>query len=146
VVDAFRHTIGALEARLGPDPTTWTWARVHGIALRHALSGRGELGSLLDRGGVPVRGSGVTVCNTGYDPNYMASIGANYRLIADLSTSPPGLWAIDASGASGDPGSPHYGNQLPEWLAGRHHYLSLDRATVERESAARLTLGVAAGA
>lgn len=146
VVEAFRHTFATLEGRFGPDPSTWTWARVHAIALRHALSGRGELGTLLDRGGVPVRGSGVTVCNTGYDPNYMASIGANYRLIADLSTSPPGLWAIDASGESGDPGSPHYADQLPEWLANRHHFLSLDRATVERDAASRLTLGTAAGA
>jgi penicillin amidase len=76
----------------------------------------------------------------------MASMGANYRLIADLSTSPPGLWAIDASGESGDPGSPHYADQLPEWLANRHHLMSLDRATVERDAAARLTLGTAASA
>jgi penicillin amidase len=140
VVQAFRHTVDNLEGRFGPDPSHWTWARVHGIALRHVLSGRGELGRLLDRGGVPVRGSGVTVCNTGYDPNYMASIGANYRLIADLATSPPGLWAVDAAGASGDPGNPHYCDQLPEWLAGRHHFLVLDRAQVERETSDRLRL------
>ncbi len=140
VVDAFRHTVETLEERFGADVSAWTWARVHAIALRHFLSGRGELGRLLDRGGVPVRGSGVTVCNTGYDPNYMASIGANYRLIADLATSPPGLWAVDAAGASGDPGSPHYCDQLPEWLSGRHHFLVLDRAQVEQEAAARLML------
>jgi penicillin amidase len=144
IVGAFGRTVEVLEARLGPDPSGWTWARVHSIVLRHVLSGRGALGELLDRGGVPVRGSGVTVCNTGYDPNYMASIGANYRLIADLSASPPGLWAIDAAGASGDPGSPHYCDQLPEWLAGRHHYLPLDRAAVEREAVDRLTLDPAA--
>jgi penicillin amidase len=138
--DALRDTIDDLEARLGPDMAQWTWGRVHTIALRHALSGRGDLGELLDRGGVPVRGSGVTVCNTGYDPNYMASIGANYRLIADLSSNPPALSAIDSAGASGDPGSPHYCDQLPEWLEGRHHVLTLDRAQTEREAAARLVL------
>ena len=63
--------------------------RSHTIALQHTLSARGELGALLNRGGMPVRGNGVTVCNTGYDPNYMAALGANYRLIADKSTSPP---------------------------------------------------------
>jgi penicillin G amidase len=140
IVSAFRSTLDALEARLGPDMSAWTWGRVHTIPLRHFLSGRGDLGALLDRGGDPVHGSGVTVCNTGYDPNYMAVIGANYRLIADLAADPPGLYAVDAAGASGEPGSPHYGDQLPDWLAGRHHFIAMDRAQVEREASARLTL------
>jgi penicillin G amidase len=140
IVSAFRQTVEHLEARLGPDLANWTWGRVHTIRLRHFLSGRGELGALLDRGGDPVHGSGVTVCNTGYDPNYMAAMGANYRLIADLAADPPGLHAVDAAGESGEPGSPHYGDQLSEWLAGRHHFIALDRTRVEREAAAVLTL------
>lgn len=139
-VEAFRHTLDDLEARCGPDMSQWTWGLVHTIALHHALSGRGDLSTLLDRGGVPVRGSGVTVCNTGYDPNYMAAIGANYRLIADLDAQRPGLWAVDAAGTSGDPGSAHYCDQLPEWLAGRHHYIPLERTQVESEAASRLLL------
>jgi penicillin G amidase len=113
---------------------------VHTIPLRHFLSGRGDLGALLDRGGDPVHGSGVTVCNTGYDPNYLAVLGANYRLIADLGADPPGLYAADAAGESGEPGCPHYGNQLSEWLAGRHHFIAMDRARVEREASVLLTL------
>ena len=140
IVSAFRRTVEDLTARLGPDVSAWTWGRVHTIPLRHSLSGRGDLGALLDRGGDPVHGSGVTVCNTGYDPNYLAVIGANYRLIADLSADPPGLYAVDAAGESGEPGSPHYGDQLREWLAGRHHFIAMDRAQVEREAGARLTL------
>jgi penicillin amidase len=139
-VEALRRALDALEARLGSDMDAWTWGRVHTIPLRHALSGRGDLGTLLDRGGVPVHGSGVTVCNTGYDPNYLASLGANYRLIADLAADPPALWAVDAAGTSGEPGSPHYGDQLPEWLAGRYHRIPLDRALAEREAAGVLVL------
>lgn len=141
--NALRDTVLDLETRLGPDMSQWTWGRVHAIALRHALSGRGDLGALLDRGGVPVRGSGVTVCNTGYDPNYMASIGANYRLIADLSSNPPALRAIDSAGASGDQGSAHYCDQLPEWLANRQHVLVLDRAQTDREATTRLVVSPA---
>jgi penicillin G amidase len=138
--DTLRDTVIDLEARLGADMSAWTWGRVHTLALRHALSGRGDLGMLLDRGGAPVRGSGVTVCNTGYDPNYMASIGANYRLIADLSSNPPALRAIDAAGASGDPGSSHYCDQSVLWLEGHHKVLTLDRALTEREAETRLVL------
>jgi penicillin amidase len=140
IIEAFRRTLDDLEARLGPDMSTWTWGRVHRITLRHFLSGRGDLAQLLDRWDEPVRGSGVTVCNTGYDPNYLAAMGANYRLIGDLGATSPGLWATDSAGTSGDPGSPHYCDQLPEWLAGRHHFIPLDRADVEREAASRLAL------
>ncbi|MCA1553234.1 MAG: penicillin acylase family protein, partial [Chloroflexi bacterium] len=122
---AFMQTLDDHTRRLGSDLAQWTWGRSHTIALRHTLAARGELGVLLNRGGVPVRGNGVTVCNTGYDPNYMASIGANYRLIADLSTSPPSLYAVDAAGESGHPGSAHYGDQLNEWMSGRYHSLPL---------------------
>jgi penicillin amidase len=137
---AFRDTLRELAERCGPDPGSWTWGRLHRIHLRHVLSGRGELGELLDRGGVPVKGDGVTVCNTGYDPNYLAPMGANYRLIADLGSNPPGLWAVDAQGQSGHPGSPHYGDQLAEWLGARYHHISMDRREVARVTVSTLTL------
>ena len=120
--------------------TEWGWGQLHKIHLRHVLTQRGDLGTLLDRGGRPVRGNGMTVCNTGFDPNWGAAMGANYRLISDLSTDPPGLWAVDAQGQSGHPGSPHYGDQLTEWLAGRYHYLPLDRVTAAQEAVTTLTL------
>ncbi|MGH2405948.1 MAG: penicillin acylase family protein [bacterium] len=140
VIEAFRRSLHGLEARLGPDMSRWTWGRVHAIPLCHALSGRGELAHLLDRGGDAVRGSGVTVCNTGYDPNYMASLGANYRLIVDLDSSPPAILAVDAAGTSGHPGSPHYCDQLPAWLAGSHHLIVFDRVQIEQDAGARLVL------
>ena len=126
-MDCMAAAISELEDRLGPDMSHWQWGNIHKIALNHLLSNRGDLSSLLSRGGQPVGGNGVTICNTGFDPNYLASIGANWRHNADLGDDPPGIWAVDASGQSGHPGSPHYGDQLPEWLAGRHHYIPLDR-------------------
>ncbi len=141
LLGAFEATLGELTQRLGPDMATWTWGRLHQIRLQHVLSARGELGALLDRGGLPVKGDGTTVCNTGYDPNYLAPMGANYRLIAELASVPPGLWAVDAQGQSGHPGSPHYGDQLAEWIAARYHHLSLDRAEVTRTIRHTLSLG-----
>jgi penicillin amidase len=67
-------------------------------------------------------------------------MGANYRLIADLASSPPGLWAVDAQGQSGHPGSPHYGDQLTDWIAARYHWLPLDRAEAAKTSVATLRL------
>jgi penicillin amidase len=123
---AFDAALDMLAARLGTSMAGWSWGNAHRIKLRHPLSGRGDLAQLLDRGNLPVKGNGVTVCNTGYDPNWGALTGANYRLIADVAEEPPALWAIDAQGQSGHPGSPHYCDQLAEWIEARYHRLGLD--------------------
>ena len=140
IVTCMVRAIDALTERLGPDMAEWRWGRIHKITLNHLLSDRGDLSDLLRRGGQPVGGNGITVSNTGFDPNYLASIGANWRHNADLADDPPGLWAVDATGQSGHPGSPHYGDQLTEWLAGRHHYLPLDSERARAQAAQSLTL------
>ena len=123
IVDALSAALAEIESRLGPDMSDWAWGKLHKVQLRHVLSGRGDLGTLLDRGGLPVGGNGVTVCNTGFDPNWGALMGANYRLISDLGEN--GMWAVESQGQSGHPGSDHYCDQLVEWLEGRYHFLAL---------------------
>jgi penicillin amidase len=130
VIAAFDQALDELAERLGPDLSQWTWGRLHTITLHHPLSGRGDLGQLLDRGGYSLGGNGFTVCNTGADANYRANLGANYRIIADLSASAPALWTVDAAGQSGHPGSTHYCDQLTAWLDGNYHQLALDREHV----------------
>ena len=140
IVACMVRALDELTERLGPDVSEWRWGRIHKITLNHLLSERGDISDLLRRGGQPVGGNGITVSNTGFDPNYLASIGANWRHNADLADDPPGLWAVDATGQSGHPGSPHYGDQLTEWLAGRHHYLPLDGERARAQAAHTLTL------
>jgi penicillin amidase len=125
ILTAFVSTLRWLTEHLGRDMNQWTWGRLHVLTLRHVLSGRGELGRLLDRGGLPVGGNAHTVCNTASGANFEVRTGANYRLVADLSDSPAGLWAVDSQGQSGHPGSQHYGNGLEDWMGGHYHFLSL---------------------
>ena len=68
-------------------------------------------------GGQGVRGDMQTVCNTGGGPGWVAATGAGFRMIADLGDDKQGLWTIDAQSQSGQPGSPHYRDQLEDWLA-----------------------------
>ncbi len=138
IVESMSAALDELEERLGPDTDGWTWGTLHKIHLRHVLTGRGDLGELLDRGGLPVGGNGVTVCNTGFDPNWRAAMGANYRLITDLGDD--GMWAVESQGQSGHPGSKHYCDQLPEWLAGRYHFLPFGEERSEEDSESVLTL------
>jgi penicillin amidase len=128
ILAALFLALNSLSERLGPDMAEWKWGRLHVLKLRHILSGRGDLGRLLNRGGLPVRGNAHTVCNTASGGNFEVRTGANYRLIADLDDSPAGLWAVDSQGQSGHPGSPHYGEGLTDWIAGRYHFLPLDGA------------------
>ncbi len=136
VVVALAEALQELETRLGPEMARWQWGNLHTITLRHPLTGRGELSQLLDRGGYALGGNGFTVCNTGYDvtrAGYEATAGANYRLIADLGAAAQGLWAVDAAGQSGNPGSAHYCDQLTEWLAGQYHFLPLERSEITEQ-------------
>lgn len=125
IIESFQSALFSLSKRLGPDMLNWGWGRLHTLQQKHILSGRGELGQLLDLVGKPVRGDYVTVCNTGLGPDYSAPTGAGYRLIADLADPEGGLWAIDAGSESGHPGSPHYDDQIGEWLTSQYHYVPL---------------------
>lgn len=140
VLDSMSKALLIITERLGTEMDTWTWGRIHTLSLEHLLSGRGEVADLLARGGKPVGGNGITVSNTGFDPNYLASIGANWRHNAELADDPAGLWAVDASGQSGHPGSPHYGDQYEEWRAGKHHYLPMDNERITRTATYHLRL------
>ncbi len=127
--DAIRCTLRAalaeLTARFGPDWSGWTWGRLHTLTQKHVLSGRGDLGVLLDRSGIPMAGDGWTLFNATSDPTTHAAIsGAGYRMIADLSDPDGRLWAIEVAGASGHPGSPHYDDEIQPWLAGNYREFS----------------------
>lgn len=136
--ETMREALAWLEGRLGPDLSRWQWGSLHTLRLRHILSGRGDLGTLLDRGGQPVPGNAHTVCNTGLGPDYESRTGANFRLLADLASSPPELWAVNVQGQSGHPASPHYADQFPTWFAGKHYRVAL--TPTDTEAASRLTL------
>jgi penicillin amidase len=130
---ALAGALDELATRLGPDRTQWAWGRLHTLVQPHFLSSRGDLGKLLDRSGVPVRGDVTTVCSTTPDANYAAALGASYRMVADLTDPAQGLWAVDVAGVSGHPGSPHYDDQIATWTNGGYHYLPLNAATGERQ-------------
>jgi penicillin amidase len=133
---AMKSAIADLERRQGQDMSKWSWGKLHRVALRHPLSGIGDLGRLLDRGGQPVGGNSFTVGNTGAGADYEAPFGANYRFAADLRE--PVAWAVDHAGQSGHPGSAHYCDQTADWAAARYHAIPLDRNAVVAEATLRL--------
>jgi penicillin amidase len=140
---------GQAEMCLGPDPAGWRWGRLHTLTFRHALGrGRAPAARLIawllqvNRGPFPRPGDGMTV-NLGAfclsDP-FAILAGPSYRQAVDLGRPEESRWAL-AGGASGDPGSVHYADQVAAWLAGRSRPMLLDPAPDPGGSTLRLVAG-----
>jgi penicillin amidase len=143
VCAAFRAALDELTTRLGPDISSWTWDRLHTLVQKHFLSGRGDLGQLLDRSGQPAPGDVTTICSTTSDANHAAALGASFRMVADLADPRQGLWTVDLASVSGHPGSPHYDDQIALWAEGSCRYFPLRDG---EDAAARNTLTLEAEA
>ncbi|MBP89968.1 MAG: hypothetical protein CMJ64_25210 [Planctomycetaceae bacterium] len=126
---AFQQALEDLTQRLGPNVAEWQWEKLHRLTMNHVLASRGDLAELFNYAGMGVRGDMQTVCNTGGGPDWTALTGGGFRMIADLSDSTT-LRTVDAPSQSGHPGSPHYKDQLADWLAGDYHDLPLRRDKV----------------
>ncbi|MEE2884759.1 MAG: penicillin acylase family protein [Chloroflexota bacterium] len=140
ILKSMNKAIEELEHRIGKNPSSWSWGTLHKVNLPHLLDGLGDLGSLLSRGGDPVGGSGITVSNTGFDPNYLAGMGANFRLIVDLGENPPALWTVDAAGQSGHLSSKNYCDQLQTWLKGKHNKIYMNQNDISEHSVDKLVI------
>ncbi len=123
-LDSLSAALDELEERHGPDPSGWTWGRVHGLAFTHPLGeGTSRLSKLLDRllsRRLPAGGGQETVCQVGFVPHagdYTGRWAPSYRLLADLGNPERSRWQ-HMTGQSGQPSSPHYDDLLEDWHAG----------------------------
>lgn len=136
---ALQEAFTFLEGKLGRDPSKWGWGRLHSVTLQHPLARRRDLFSRLlnwlfdfNRGPYPCPGDGMTPNASAFllSQPFEATIGPGYRQVIDLEDPNRSVWII-AGGASGDPRSPHYADQVPLWLEGRSlpmRFLSLEEA------------------
>jgi penicillin amidase len=111
---AFAQTVSKLSRKLGPDPRSWSWGRLH----------RREIPSLLGAAALgeapyPAGGTGWTV--DAADGGLTSSFGPSWRMIT--SWTAPGTAVTELAypgGQSEDPGSPWYENLLASWNDGRY--------------------------
>lgn len=125
VIETFQSALQLLTDRFGSNMQDWQWGRLHILTKSHVLGHIGDLGELLNHKPTAVKGDMITVGNTGQGPNWTSTSGAGYRLVHDMGSNPPCMWAVDGQGQSGHPGSPHYNDQQDDWLNGRYHCLEL---------------------
>jgi len=127
--------------RMGPDPATWAWGRLHTAMFEHAVSrvGRAALPDS-DVGPLPIGGSDSTPMNGMYRPNdFGLAIGASFRIVMDV-----GAWdnsvCINTPGQSGDPRSPHYRDLAPLWADGEYVPLLYSEDAIAEAAEKRIVL------
>jgi penicillin amidase len=121
------ETLGGLVAKLGPDPTAWTWGTLHTVTLNFFL-GAGLVPSLSippptdptfpggyprhgDNGTVDVGPRGLSTTDFAYE-----DLGPAIRFVAELDpvNGPTARNALPG-GEIFDPASPHYSDQMQLW-------------------------------
>jgi penicillin G amidase len=138
---ALDKTVETLERACGPDISSWSWGKLHRVSFAHILGRVKPLERFFSRGPYPVGGDGTTVWSTftnPEDPNEGA-IAPPFRFIADLSNLEASLGLL-APGQSGQPGHPHYDDQVAAWFEGGYHPMLFNRQEIEQAAKSTLTL------
>jgi penicillin amidase len=131
-----------LRAKLGPNPSTWSWGALHHAVFRHPLEDAvpAEAAKRLSVGEWPIGGSANTPMATSYRPSdYALTAGASFRMVLDV-----GNWDnsrfINTPGQSGDPASAHYRDLAPIWVNGGYVPLLYSRSAVQAATQKRIVL------
>jgi len=133
--------VSSLRAQFG-EPSNWHWDRMHAVTFSHALSGGGRvLDWFFSRGPVPVVGDNMTVnkTTTNLRRPYVTSDAASYRQILDVGAWDQSL-AVNTTGQSGHPRSPHYFDQNVLWREGRYRDLPFTPEAVQKATVSQLEL------
>jgi penicillin amidase len=133
--------VGDVEQLLGADRDGWSWGRLHVARLRHPLTALlGEpLAAQTAVGPAPRGGSGETVGNTAYTPDFVQSAGSTFRIVVDVGSWDDSL-AVNSPGQSGAADSPHYADLFGIWADDDAFPLAYSRAAVESAAEQRIVL------
>ena len=140
---ALDRTIDFLSAEQGPDPENWTWGHFHQLTFQHQLGRVKPMNHFFNRGPYPIGGDGNTIWASASLFDRVDSsdgmVGPPFRLIADLADLSRSQGVL-VPGNSGQPGSPHYDDQLDSWFRGEYHPLLYTKEIVLGEQEALLEL------
>ena len=120
---ALERALDWIEARHGPDRRTWRWGDEHQAVFAHPMFRFLPVVDRLTELRIPTDGGDYTV-NRGQfrirneDKPFTHVHGAGYRAVYDLANLDRSEYMI-ATGQSGNPLSPHYGDLLRDWHDGQ---------------------------
>lgn len=111
---SFASAVSALEERFGPEVDAWRWGALHVLAPGGGTSN--DLGPF----GFALPGDTDTVRVSGYDAGtgFRVRTGSVARYAMDLADWDRSGWVVP-HGAGGEPGHPHFADQVEAWRAAR---------------------------
>lgn len=125
--EALSSAWGSTVANFGDDPSAWRWDAKHATGSKHPLSAVFP-GEALDPPSVGVGGDADTLQCAGYGisgkNDFVLNALSVYRQVVDFANPDGASWIIPG-GASGDPGSAHFADQLELWR--RHERVGMRR-------------------
>jgi penicillin G amidase len=143
LLQALRSTVDFLIEELGPDMYDWSWGFFHKVTFQHQIGRIKPLDQVFNRGPYPVGGDGNTIWATASMFDRVDSsngvVGPPFRFIADLSNLNQSH-GILVPGNSGQPGSPHYDDQVEDWFKGEYHPMLYRKEDIMRGQNACLIL------
>jgi len=131
-----------LENRHGTDPARWRWGALRPLVMRHPLGRRRPLDRVYNLGPVPYGGDTYTVNQATTDlnePLHRVLANASLRMAIDVGAWDESRYVLPG-GQSGNPLSPHYGDQFALWLRGEGVPIAWSAAAVEAATRAVLRL------
>jgi len=106
----------------GEDPSTWRWDAEHQVLWAHNLGRDETLADTVNVGRFGAGGDGMTPVSTQTERGTASTHGVTYRQLIDLVDLNEMQICIPP-GNSGQPGSPHYADQVERWLNVEYHPL-----------------------
>lgn len=134
-----------LSNRLGNDPATWAWGKLHHAYFEHPLAqiDGAKAAGLRNLGPWPMGGSMSSPMHTGYRlSDFRVIAGASFRMVVDLGDHDRSI-CINTPGQSGDPRSKHYDDLAPVWAAGGYVPMLFSQNAVDAAAVERIDLSPA---
>lgn len=140
--NSLKQSIAYLQKRLGTDEEKWQWGSLHQLTFGHAIGAQKPFDRVFNRGPYPMGGDTDTPLQSAISPDapYDNKLWSpSVRFIMDMS-DPSKSVCVTPVGQSGQLGSRHYDDFIPDYLNGRYHPMLFTREQVEANQAARLVL------
>ncbi|MFC4220112.1 penicillin acylase family protein [Flagellimonas marina] len=137
VLKSFSDAWNSLVKDFGPDPTQWTWDKVHTLEHGHPIGQVESLRKYFNVGPFPVNGTREVINNMGfpYDSTgyYKVNSGPSTRRIIDFSDIENSI-SILPTGQSGNPFSKHYKDQAEMYIQGKFRKMMMNTEEIQEKA------------
>jgi penicillin G amidase len=134
-----------LTRRLGKNPGTWQWGRLHQLTLEHKVLGGGSVlapvRAMFNRGPWQMPGGSSIVDANGWKASkgYQVDWAPSMRMVVNLGDLDASRW-VNQSGNSGHPYDANYVDQADAWVLNDTYPWPFSQKAVRAGSGAELTL------